>query len=48
MAEAVKEYLGVDFMAIGSDEEAVKAAEAIGVDLSKTEKTWGQRALRVL
>jgi lysyl-tRNA synthetase class 2 len=41
MAEAVKEYLGVDFMAIGSDEEAVKAAEAIGVDLSKTEKTWG-------
>jgi len=41
MAEAVKEYLGVDFLAIGTDEEAAKAAEALGVDLSKTEKTWG-------
>ena len=41
MAEAVREYLGVDFLAIGTDEEAAKAAEALGVDLSKTEKTWG-------
>ena len=41
MAEAVKEYLGVDFMAIDSDEEAVAAAQSIGVDMSKAEKTWG-------
>lgn len=41
MAEAVKEYLGVDFTAIDSDEEAVAAAQSIGVDMSKAEKTWG-------
>ena len=47
MAEAVKEYLGVDFMAIDGDAEAVAAAKAIGV-------TWtggghlGPRPLRVL
>ncbi|MGI5977643.1 MAG: lysine--tRNA ligase [Candidatus Limivicinus sp.] len=41
MAEAVKENLGIDFMAIDSDEEAVKAAEAAGVDMSKAEHTWG-------
>ena len=41
MAEAVKEYLGVDFMAIESDEEAVAAARAIGVDMEKVEPTWG-------
>lgn len=41
MAEAVKEYLGVDFMAIESDEEAVAAAKAIGVDMEKAEPTWG-------
>ena len=41
MAEAVKEYLGVDFMAIDSDEEAVKAAKSVGVDMDKVEQTWG-------
>ena len=41
MAEAVKEYLGVDFMAIESDEDAVAAAKAIGVDMEKVEPTWG-------
>ena len=41
MAEAVKETLGVDFMAIDSDEEAVAAAVAAGVDMEKVEKTWG-------
>ena len=41
MAEAVKEYLGVDFMAIGSDEEAVAAARSVGVDMDKVEPTWG-------
>ena len=41
MAEAVKEHLGVDFMAIESDEEAVAAAKAAGVDMAKVEPTWG-------
>ena len=41
MAEAVKEYLGVDFMAIGDDAAAVAAAKAIGVDMEKVEPTWG-------
>ena len=42
MAEAVKEYVGIDFMAIDSDEEAVAAAKAIGVELAETaDKTWG-------
>ena len=41
MAEAVKEYLGVDFMAIESDEEAVAAAKSVGVDMEKIEPTWG-------
>ena len=41
MAEAVKEYLGVDFMAISSDEEAVQAAKSVGVDMEKVEPTWG-------
>ena len=41
MAEAVKEYLGVDFMAIDSDVEAVAAAKSVGVDMDKVEPTWG-------
>jgi len=41
MAEAVKEHLGIDFMAIDSDEEAVAAAKAAGIDMSKCEQTWG-------
>ncbi len=41
MAQAVKEYLGVDFMAIDSDSEAVAAARALGVDMDKAEPTWG-------
>ncbi|MCI8423834.1 MAG: lysine--tRNA ligase [Lawsonibacter sp.] len=42
MAEAVKQYTGIDFMAIASDEEAVTAARSIGVELSETaDKTWG-------
>ncbi len=41
MAEAVKEHLGVDFMAISSDEEAVAAAKSVGVDMDKVEPTWG-------
>ena len=42
MAEAVKKYLGVDFMAITSDEEAAKLAASVGVELGPTkEHTWG-------
>jgi len=42
MHEAVKQYCGIDFMAIDSDEEAVAAAKAIGVELPETaDKTWG-------
>ena len=41
MAEAVKKYVGVDFMAIESDEAAVAAAKAAGVDMEKVEPTWG-------
>ena len=41
MAEAVREYLGVDFMAIEDDAEAVAAAKSVGVDMDKVEPTWG-------
>ena len=41
MAEAVKKYVGVDFMAITDDAEAVAAAKAAGVDMEKVEPTWG-------
>ncbi len=41
MAEAVKQYLGVDFMAISGDAEAVAAARGAGVDMDGVEPTWG-------
>ena len=41
MADAVKEYLGVDFMAISDDAEAVAAAKAAGIDMDGVEATWG-------
>ncbi len=42
MAEAVKQYLGVDFMAITSDEDAEKLAASVGVELGPAkEHTWG-------
>ena len=41
MAEAVKEYVGVDFMSIQDDAAAVAAAKAAGVDMAKKEPTWG-------
>jgi len=42
MAEAVKEYLGVDFMPQMSDEDAVALAKSVGVEIPKEkEKTWG-------
>ena len=41
MAEAVKQYVGVDFMQITDDAEAVAAAKAAGVDMEKVEPTWG-------
>ena len=42
MAEAVKQYLGLDFMAIEGDEAAVAAARSIGVEIPEgKEPTWG-------
>lgn len=41
MAAAVKKYVGVDFMTIEGDAEAVAAAKAAGVDMDKVEPTWG-------
>ena len=41
MAEAVRQHLGVDFMGISSDEEAVAAARSVGVDMDGVEPTWG-------
>ena len=41
MAEAVKKYVGVDFMNIESDEDAVAFAKAAGVDMDGVEPTWG-------
>ncbi len=42
MADAVKEYLGVDFMAIeGDDKKAMELAKSIGVDMEGKEPTWG-------
>ena len=41
MAEAVKQYLGVDFMAIDNDADAVAAAKAAGIDMDGVEATWG-------
>ena len=42
MAEAVKQYLGVDFMAVSTDEEAEALAASVGVELGKEkDHTWG-------
>ena len=42
MAEAVKQYVGIDFMAISDDEAAWAAAKAAGVVLPEgKEATWG-------
>ena len=42
MAEAVKQYLGVDFMAASTDAEAEALAKSVGVELGpEKEHTWG-------
>ena len=42
MAEAVKQYLGVDFMSFDTTEEAVAAAKSVGVEMPEgKEPTWG-------
>ena len=42
MADAVKEHLGLDFMSVSTDEEAVALAKSVGVEIPKEkEKTWG-------
>ena len=48
MYEAVKQYTGLDFMAMDSDEVAVAAAKSIGVELPETaDKTWGNALYEV-
>ena len=48
MAEAVKQYTGLDFMAISGDEEAVAAAKSVGVELPPTaDPTWGNALYEV-
>ncbi len=48
MAEAVKQYTGLDFMAISGDGEAVAAAKSVGVELPPTaDKTWGNALYEV-
>lgn len=42
MADAVKEYVGADFMACEGDAEAgVALAKSVGVDMDGVDKTWG-------
>ncbi len=41
MAEAVQEHLGIDFMTITDDAQAVSAAKAKGVDMDGKAQTWG-------
>ena len=41
MAEAVKQYVGIDFMAVTDDGAAVAAAREAGVDMDGVEPTWG-------
>ena len=41
MIEAVREYVGVDFDKITDDRQAVKAVEAVGIDMEGSEQTWG-------
>ena len=48
MHEAVKQYTGLDFMAIPGDAEAVAAAKSIGVELPPTaDPTWGNALYEV-
>ena len=48
MAEAVKEYTGLDFMAVSDDAEAVAMAKSIGVELPETAPaTWGNALYEV-
>ncbi len=41
MADLVKEYTGIDFMTIETDEDARKAADSIGVDVEEN-ADWGK------
>jgi len=42
MADAVRQYVGVDYMQISGDAEAVAAAKSVGVDMDGVEPTWGR------
>ena len=49
MHEAVKQYVGIDFMAIDSDEAAVAAAKAVGVEIPEgKDRTWAMHSMSAL
>ena len=41
MIEAVREYVGVDFDKITTDEEALQVAKSMGIEMPKAKQTWG-------
>lgn len=41
MIDAVKQYTGIDFNQISTDEEALQTVKAIGIELPKAKQTWG-------
>ena len=48
MAEAVKQYTGLDFMAVSDDAQAVAMAKSVGVELPETAPaTWGNALYEV-
>ena len=48
MAQAVKQYVGLDFDAVSDDAEAVAMAKSVGVELAETQDpTWGNALYEV-
>ena len=41
MAEAVKQHMGIDFMAVDNDADAVALAKSKGINMDDVEPTWG-------
>ena len=41
MIQAVREYTGLDFDRISTDEEALQVAKSLGIELPKSKQTWG-------
>jgi len=41
MIDAVKQYTGIDFNEISTDEQAIEVAKTIGIEMPKAKQTWG-------